>query len=364
MSFKRKFLRISGLIIPFQEWFFKFIIENRNISEKSALREKLWALRKGFFLETVKLCGITKENYRDYMRDRAYLNLHPFNKQYSSIIDSKLFLPFLLKDYPEVVPEYYFLINDGRLVRLDRGLSEKENLLSLCKGKKKLVLKPAWGTKGVGFHLLEYTERGLLLNGKESEKKELDGFIRTHNHYLITQYIEQHTYSSDINASSVNTVRISLYRDINDGRFHLAGSFHRFGRAGYLVDNTVSKGGGIVVLIDIESGKLLKLGLSREKGRYSRKIKVTVHPDSGVSIAGVEIPGWQSMIKKILGIFNHLSFLSYVGLDIVVTREGFKIIEINSMPGINAFQLESGILKDENLGNFFTHRMLQKNSGL
>jgi len=38
------------------------------------------------------------------------------------------------------------------------------------------------------------------------------------------------------------------------------------------------------------------------------------------------------MIKKVWVTMDNLSFLKYVGLDIVITGNGFKIIKMDSLP--------------------------------
>ena len=59
------------------------------------------------------------------------------------------------------------------------------------------------------------------------------------------------------------------------------------------------------------------------------------------------------MINKVLEVLNHLSFLKFVGLDIVITENGFKIIEINSLPTLLGLQIEEGVLRDDRLKRFF-----------
>ena len=110
-------------------------------------------------MQTVKLNGITKENYKSFLSDRQYRWGHPYNGGYSSIIDNKLYLPYLLKNYPEHTPQYYFYLNNNEIFRLyGRGESvvSFEKFLELLNEKRKLVLKHVSSSLGQGFHLLEY----------------------------------------------------------------------------------------------------------------------------------------------------------------------------------------------------------------
>lgn len=354
MSFVNKLLEISFLIFPDLKWFYKFRQANSEALTNAGIIEKLWAFRKGFFLETITLCGITKENYREYLSDKAYLKLHPINKQYTSIIDNKLYLPFLLKDYPELVPRYFFVIDHGRLVKLDQEISANMSLFDLCKEKRKLVLKPCSDTYGRGFFLMEWKEGYLYINNKGIEIAELDSFIKSLDKYLITEYIIQNKYSAEINCSSVNTIRLLCVRDKDN--FYIAKTFHRFGWQGRLVDNIGSEGGGILAFIDIPTGRLKDISISRKKGEVGGVVTKEQHPDSKAQIAGVQIPGWTDMTTKVLAVLNHLSFLKYAGLDIVMTVNGFKILEINSLPSLPLLQIGEGLLKNDRLKKFYLHQ--------
>jgi len=357
MRLKKSLLRIAVIIIPDLDWVFKFIVKNRQMKEKTSFRDMLWAMRKGFFMETVMACGITKDNYHDYLSDRMYLKMHPVNGVYSPVVDSKLYLPYLLKDYPELVPEYYFAVVDGRLIKLDPQLPEGLSLVDLCASRKKLALKPSWGESGGGFYVMEYRDDKILLNNTPLEITGLTNFIKAHNNYIITEYIKQNKYSGNINASSVNTVRLVCCRNNNDDEFHIARSFHRFGRAGYFVDNVGSPGGSILAMIDIETGKISNTGMLRERSKPRKAITVKDHPDSGARIEGIQIPHWSFMIRKVLEILNRLSFLKYASLDIVITENSFKIIEINSLCGLITLQIQGGLFKDECMKDFFLNRV-------
>jgi predicted ATP-grasp superfamily ATP-dependent carboligase len=82
-------------------------------------------------------------------------------------------------------------------------------------------------------------------------------------------------------------------------------------------------------------------------------INVSIHPDSKKQIAGVFIPNWSDTINRVLSVMGRLSFLKYVGIDLVINENGFKIIEMNFLTSLSALQIEEGLLKDERLKRFF-----------
>lgn len=345
--------RILLLIIPNLAWYLEFRHSNRTSLISEGIIMKLWAFRKGFFLESIKLCGITKENVHEYLSDKAYLKLHPINKEYSNIIDNKLYLPFILKDYPEIVPTYYYLVEKGRLVKIDNGLPDDLGLIQLCKEKLRLALKPCNRSFGEGFYMMEFNNNTYFLNNKPIEIPELSSFIESLDSYLVTEYIQQNKYAAEINQSSVNTIRLICVRDSINNEFFIPISNHRFGVDGKFVDNIGAEGGGIAAYIDIASGKIKNIGCIKVNKELIRSNKVIMHPDSNKQITGIIIPNWTEMINKVLVIMNHLSFLKYAGLDIVITENGFKILEINSLPTLLGLQIEDGVLKNDRLKRFF-----------
>jgi len=347
------FAKVLISITPDHEWLIEFWRNNRKFFQYSNILDLIWAYRKGFHIETIQLCEITRENIHEYLSDKAYLKLHPINKEYSKIIDNKLYLPFLFKDYPDLVPKYYYVIDNGRLVQISPPFSGKQGLLELCKEKHFLALKPCSSTMGQGFYRLEWKNNSFFLNNQSIEVAELNFFIKSLDNYLVTEYIEQNKYSADINQSSINTVRLICIKDTINNEFFIPISNHRFGMKGKFVDNVGAEGGGIAACIDIPTGQIKEIGCIKVNGMVKKSFNVTVHPDSKKQISGITIPNWHKMIKEVLGVMNHLSFLKYAGLDIVITEKGFKIIEINSLPTLLGLQLEEGVLKNAQLKRFF-----------
>jgi len=353
---KRKIVRNLICLIHHYSWFHEFRQSNRESQLSESLLGQLWAFRKGFYLETIKLCGITKSNFNEYLSDKAYLNLHPINCDYSKIIDNKFYLPFLLKDYPELVPRYYYLVDKGRLVKIDKSLADDMGLVQLCKEMHSLALKPCSCTLGEGFYHLKWDNDKFLLNGKTIEIGELISFVESLDRYLVTEYVAQHKYSADINPDSVNTIRVFCVRDLEDQAFFIPVSFHRFGVEGKYVDNIGCEDRGLGAFIDVETGRIKNISIIKEKGKFEKVIGAINHPDSNQQISGIVIPNWTEMKDKVLAVMNHLSFLKYGGLDIVITESGFKIIEINSLPTLFVLQVENGALKKGPLKRFFLHK--------
>ena len=179
----KNLIRAVGMVFPGLVWLYSFIDTQLKTRVKAGIGEMLFALRKGFYIETIRVLNIKKSNVTEYLSDRQYLKLHPINKKFSTIIDNKLYLPMLFKDSPEFVPTYYYVTNKGRLTKLDLTLYSDQGLYDLCKVKKKLVLKPCTSTGGEGFFLLEWKNDNYYLNNKEIKQTELESFINSLENY-------------------------------------------------------------------------------------------------------------------------------------------------------------------------------------
>ena len=146
-----------------------------------------------------------------------------------------------------------------------------------------------------------------------------------------------------------------LYRDVDTRKINIQSAIHRFGtKLSEPIDNVWN--GGLLVNINLETGELGKAFISKDntfKGMYSK------HPDSNSEIEGIFIPEWDRRLKSILDFFNNLTWFEYGGPDIVLTRNGFIVLEINSCPLFGRAQMERPFLADERIKKFFLSKGLE-----
>lgn len=321
----------------------------------------LWMYRNGFCQEQAISCDISDSNKKSYLRDKDYRRCHPVNGTYSSIIDNKLYLPYLFKDYPSFVPEYYFRIHKGHFKSLDRrlGSDDVRQIESLLEEKGMLAVKAVSSSLGEGFAVLESKEGRIYINRAPIDAGGFGKYLAALDDSVITEYVVQHEYSGRINPSCANSIRLLCLRPTESDKFVLARSFHRFGVNDNIVDNLGSSS-GILCHIDIGSGTLKDCGLVKNRGDIVRKVAISSHPQSGAQIAGIRIPGWDAVVGKLLEIFNTFPFLKYIGVDIVITNDGFKVLEVNSLSTLLVFQAEMPIFEDPLLGPFFRTLLAEK----
>lgn len=313
-----------------------------------------WNYVHGFSKQTVELNGINKQNYKVFLDDRRYRQGHPYNGRFSSIIDNKLYLPYLLKDYPEYVPEYYFFVSNGQISSLNKKKYDDgfDSFLRLLRGNRALVLKHCYSWFGDGFIKLEYVDAdSYKLNNEIVSTEGLFQRISHLHDYICTECIKQHDYSSSINYSSLNTIRFLCVRDYSTHHFYLSRCFHRFGTKGSLVDNLGGRGNAYLFLVDIEKGTLKQNGMMSFDGK--EVYQDTIHYPGDRAFAGMPIPFFDDVKRKILEISDSFPFLHYIGWDVAITNDGFKIIEANSLTSLGILQREGGFLEDERLSSFF-----------
>ena len=54
------------------------------------------------------------------------------------------------------------------------------------------------------------------------------------------------------------------------------------------------------------------------------------HPDTGVALEGNYIPNWDKVLKLISDVSMYIPMTPQLDFDIIPTKEGFSILEINS----------------------------------
>lgn len=321
--------------------------------------ENFWNYKHGFYTSTVSVCGINKDNYKDFLNDKDYLTGHPWNGAFTGIIDNKLYLPFLFKDYPQYIPQHFFYKDKSGFLKLTGKNRNKrytiEDFFELLHKEGKLCLKHTHSSVGKGFMLVQYCTTAQTckysINNEEYSKKEIREIIDNLNEYIITEYVNQHEYARNICETSVNSIRMLCAWDYDKKTFFLARCFHRFGCNGNVVDN-VGSGNGLLCFVDPETGVLLSYGAINANKQGDKTVENIIHPDKNIPLTGMQIPKFAEVKNKVIEIANTMSYLRWVGFDVVITDDGFKILETNSLSSL-VDQGKKGYIKDPRLRKLF-----------
>ncbi len=318
------------------------------------LRDRLWCLRYGFRPSDMNVYG--RENLRahraDYLSIRDYYKLHPINGEYSFWIDDKLTMKYVFSRFDAYLPAYYYQLEKKRIMRLPNCPEECgediDGILALLRQQKVLAAKRLWGSCGQGFYRLEYRDGQYSVTGKPCDEAEMRTFLAGLYSYLIMEYIVNHPVLREIWPDATNTMRVLIANC--GGELVVMRSFIRFGNArSNGVDN--AHAGGIEAIIDEDSGKIL---FTQAQDPYGNPTVITQHPDSGVSF-DVEIPRFAEIVDTLKTICRDVPQLRYMGFDVAVTEDGFKILEINSLSGLMAAQCREPLMKDPKTRRVFAY---------
>jgi hypothetical protein len=215
--------------------------------------------------------------------------------------DKRLFL----KRFEKFVKHDYAALED---LRQPNGVGER--LFGNPSGK--LVLKSHDGQCGWGVEVVETAsfDAASLVNHLEKTGND-----------LVEEYVVQHPAIMALSPSGLNTVRI--FTQLNDrDEVELLGCRLRIS-VNSVVDNMAA--GNLAAPIDEETGVV------NGPGVYSdiTKEEKAVHPVTGVSIEGFQVPFWEETLDLVRQAAKSIPECRSVGWDVAVTEQGPELIEGN-----------------------------------
>ncbi len=301
-------------------------------------------LFRGFTPEKGHYYDFKKYGYRPYVTDiTRYLKTTFINYNNRDLIKDKYGCYLMLKEFTDKVVPVYGLIDNGVL----HLLNKYKTTADLFTAENKFILKPRMGRGGKGV-ILVTVEGGKVF----VDRKQCNNFstaIKNLKNYILVPYVHPHPYSKKIFPHSLNTIR--FLTALVDGKGVLLKAGHRFGADGQTcVDNVAF--GGISGSINVNTGIIEDALMIDSKNK--KKISVRDHPVTGQNILGLQIPGWQRLKEQVLQIHESIPFITYVGWDIALTEEDFRIIEANYASDLDGIQAHSPMLTDEQNKAFFS----------
>lgn len=358
-------LRHNGMDFKWAKMFVKKLSDDENAFPVSD-DKKRWALQRGFFPGRVELYGLNDTNYKDYLPDYNYFMIHPINHHFKIWVNDKLTLKYVLNsnNCEDTMPEYYLYIeNNGDytyLMDAPAFIEKNENfILNLLKEKGTLAVKPNSGTSGgKGFMKLEYKHGKIYENNKIININEFNETVSSLKNYIVTEYSYQHSSLSEIWPSSECTLRVIMVKlpkktPYMDSEWKCIISFARFGASMSGGASNLSSG-GVGAGFDFETGQFNDFGVRYRRFCVDGDWKCFEHPDTHVAWKNRKLPNWELVKSKIIDVCEHISSLDYLGLDIIITPDGFKFCEINTHPAADYAQVMCGpILANDNVREFY-----------
>lgn len=298
----------------------------------------------GYLADQYVLYDLKHRSRKDYLSEFDWYRSRRINGDYSFVLNNKLVCADMLKQYVDV-PQTLASKHGENIIFNNGQVASRATLLQLFRREGKVIMKPVGYGKGKGVHLICFQDGWYFLDNEHITENKLVAFLANSKHWFLSKYVHQAKYLDDIYPHTANTIRLITLRDTNTKHFKVFFAVQRIGTAKTIpVDN--GSRGGLVAKIDLTTGKL-----SEARSLHDLAVH-QVHPDSGSPIEGVQIPRWQELQRRMVAVSGKFPYLSFIAWDILVTDEGFSVIEANTSSGVNIIQLWGG-QKNGELGDFY-----------
>ena len=174
----------------------------------------------------------------------------------STYADKNMFDWFLNSKYRKInTPKTYIRCINGMLYNVDyRTISSKSKIDNILKNEVSIIIKPSIdGSSGQSILFFDKKDDHWQCRTHDMELS-FDSLQKGYQgNYIIQEVLRQSRFMGNFCKTSVNTIRIAVYRSVNDNKSHILRSIIRIGRDGSYVDN--AHAGGMFVGVD-DNGRL------------------------------------------------------------------------------------------------------------
>ena len=343
---------LTGLYITLKVWytFYRRVFKS-NLKQNDFKR--IFLNLKGFYSKRTHIYDFKKWKHSDFISDLEAIKLSYINDPYRKLLRNKLVFANYFRNYFRT-PQVYYLIINSSIKSVNPQMKEEtfEGFIKLFFEKRKLILKPNLGSRGIGIYLLELEGEKFLVNKKETTKPELQKFVSSLTGHIVVEFIEQCDFTKRIFPMSTNTLRIHTFFDPTFNKVLIKLPYLRMGTSKTVpVDNLAR--GGLFSMVDIKSG-ILDDAIEVFTTGSIRKIKN--HPETKIRVSGSVVPHWDEIKECILNTGSVISpLIKIVGWDIVITDDGFIVLEGNNEPDLGQQGMENPLAKDEDILRFLKH---------
>ena len=257
----------------------------------------------------------------------------------------------------EFLVEEFGLIESGRFIPFSEQYPDLESLSGIP-----LVVKSVNTSNG---------DNVFFIGGPDSVPHEFacDVLLNqsANKTLLVTRWVFNATYASDIWPHGSNTIRFLTYCSTSRGPA-IASSVHKWANLNTGPVDNWNKGGfttsvtnGIMMdtMEDFTPFKQRGSRGSRREPMYPREaIRHRFHLDSGKDIFGVRVPYWRQAEELVLEAAEILYTnwdVSVVGWDVIISSSGPRIIEGNANPEVQLMQVHYPLLNNPQFLEFLSN---------
>jgi hypothetical protein len=216
---------------------------------------------------------------------------------------------------------------DDQFKKIDR-----KNIMSFLNSCNKIILKPSVDTGGGRSILAFENQKGIFNNkGCNLNPEFLDKYG---NNFIIQEFVNQHSFYSQFNPTSNNTVKIFTYRSINDDSVNLLHCVLWVGARGSYLDHDHWGGFGLSIN---EENKIDKYAID-VFGNKCESVNNIIISDLG------NVPAMEKMKTLAKNIASNVYYARLLGIDFTVNNYGEPLLlEFNCYHnGIHQYQMHNG----------------------
>ena len=358
---RRRIARHIGWIIRHAGWRLRLLeygwplVEKELESAVAAPRPARWRMwRLGFLGESRVLYDLRRNDPALYLTDHArYVHTRLINGPYAVLLDDKLVFQRILATRGALLPELFGTVAaDGGITASRRPMPPARSvrwLHALARRHGKVVIKPGTGGGGRGVMVLAAVGPALYLNGNPLPPGGLADVLEAAPGSMVCEHIAQHPALARLNPDTTNTLRVLAMQDDLQPPFVAAAVLRIGSRASAPTDNWTR--GGLSAAVNLATGRAGRAAAypaDRDALDWRER-----HPETGVAIAGMQIPNWPAIVEGLEELMRELPMLRYVGWDVVVTRDGFRLLEGNNFSDVNLLQIHAPLLRDDRVAAFY-----------
>lgn len=233
------------------------------------------------------------------------------------------------------MPQTYLRCIDGKFYDASYTFVDQNadiNLYEVLKPYKEFVIKPTRNSSsgnGVTLYTINLDAKHRIIPESISFRKlrEIHG-----DNFIVQQRLEQSVFMSQFSNTSINTLRLLVYKSVVDDRCHLINGCIRIGQAGSFLDNAHQ--GGKIVGLDIHTGELGDYLINQYGDRF------TEHNGIDFSKKHFVVTDMNAIRKFSEDLCSDIPYHRCFNLDVMIDKAGIpKLIEFNiSAMGIWAYQ--------------------------
>lgn len=237
-------------------------------------------------------------------------------------------------------PQTVLRNQNGCLMNADYEALDRHSIdISQLTRSNDLVVKPSIDSaSGNGVRFFHRSEEDGLFHDVESDEimnVDMLDVAYPNNNYIVQERARQSEFMSKFCPTSINTLRIQVYRSLSDNKTYVINMILRIGRNGSLVDNAHAGG----AFIGIESGGKFMKHLLDQYGR-----KYTIFNGIDFSKENFFLPNFEEIVSFAKSIGGKIHHARLIALDVMLDEHNQpKLIEYNiDSFGLWLFQFTTG----------------------